>query len=135
MLTESFINPKDHSAFLGSNFVNRQEEIILRIGSRQWTRTQLAQSVGIANIAAAGKLSSVLRKAKVSNIEQLFAIDPRELSLIRGLGETTVYVAMAVLATEGFDVRHWYQQVEGARRKAVTFRTMKLRRRDARRRR
>lgn len=126
-MANEFINPTDHRPFLGTSFVNRQEEIVLRIGTKQWTRTQLVQHIGIGNIAAAGKLSTVLRKAGVKNIEQLYTLDPRELSLIKGLGETTIYVAMAVLHIEGFNAAQWYKEAVGAQRRAVTFRTMKIR--------
>lgn len=122
-----FINAHDHQAFLGTHFVNRQDEIVLRIGSREWTRTQLVQQIGIGNIAAAGKLSQICRKAGIKSTEALYAIDPREFALVKGLGETTVYVCLAILSAEGFNVGRWYAQVEGRRKKNITFRTMKIR--------
>lgn len=129
MTETDFIKPEEHQKFLGKSFINRQNEVVLRIGRKEWTRTELVQRIGVGNIAAAGKLSTVLRKAKCGSVEQLYAIDPRELALIRGLGETTVWVAMAILHTEGFDAGWWYAQALGAQQRTVTFRTMKLTRR------
>ena len=129
------INPEAHKQFLGQSFVNKQNEIVLRIGSKQWTRMQLVRSIGIGNMAAAAKLSSVLRRTKVMTIEQLYAVDPRDFALIPKLGETTVFVAMAVLASEGFSVDRWISQIVGEKRKVVTFRTLKTQRQERRRRR
>lgn len=129
------INPDAHQAFLGKTFVGRQHDVVLRIGTREWTRLDLAQKIGIAHIAAAAKLSTALRKAKVQSVEQLYAIDPREFAMIKGLGETTIFVCMAVLSAEGFNVTGWYAGALGAKNRAVTFRTMKLYQQDNRRRR
>lgn len=124
----SYINAYEHSKFLGANFTNRQAEIVLRIGGKQWTRTQLVQQIGIGNMSAAARLTTVLRKSGVNSIDKLYTIDPRELALVRGLGETVIFVAMAVLASEGFDVKVWYGRSEGLRKRVVTFRTMKIHR-------
>ena len=122
-----FIEPENHRNFLGAAFVNKQKEIVLRIGERhQWTRQQLVQLVGVGNMAAAGKLSTVLRKMKVTSLEQLYAVDPRDFALIPRLGETTVFVGMAVLQAEGFNVSTWIKQIAGERKKLVTFRTLKI---------
>lgn len=121
-----FINPDAHEKFLGKTFVGRQHEVVLRIGTKEWSRQELAQKIGIANIAAAGKLSTALRKARVASVEQLYAIDPREFAMIKGLGETTIFVCLAILSAEGFNVGHWYASALGAKSRAVTFRTMKL---------
>lgn len=121
-----FIDPHAHQGFLGKHFVDNQDYVVLRIGNREWTRLQLVQDIGVGHIAAAGKLSTVLRKAGVRSMEDLYAVNPRELALVRGLGETTVYVAMALLKKEGFDVSRWYQLAEGAKKRVVTFRSMKL---------
>ena len=123
-----FIQPESHQTFLGRSFVNRQNEIVLRIGSRQWTRMQLVRQVGVGNLAAAAKLSSVLRRTKILTLSQLYAVDPRDFALIPRLGETTVFVAMAVLQSEGFSVDRWIQQIAGEKKKVVTFRTLKIKR-------
>lgn len=122
----NFINSHDHVKFLGSSFINRQDEIILRIGTTAWTRTELVQKIGIAHMAAAARLSTTLRKAKVTSLEQLYALDPRELALTRGLGETTVFVVMAILHTEGFNASQWYEGAFNALKRVQTFRTLKL---------
>ena len=122
------INPHQHHEFLGASFINRQDEIVLRIGSKQWTRTQLVQHIGVGNMAAAGKLSSILRKMKVQTVEQLYTVDPRDFALVPKLGETTVFVAMAVLKAEGFNVKQWYTNIAGAKKRTVTFRTLKIQR-------
>lgn len=127
------ILPEDHRNFLGSAFVNRQNEVVLKIGNREWTRHQLVQVIGVGNWAAAAKLTSVLRKIKVTTLEQLYAVDPRDFALIPKLGETTIYVAIAVLKAEGFNTETWVKQVVGERKKLVTFRTLKLRRREYKR--
>jgi hypothetical protein len=126
-----FISPEEHQSFLGATFVSKQKEIVLRVGTKQWTRMELVQHIGVGNMAAAAKLSSVLRKIKVTTLEQLYAIDPRDFALIPKLGETTIFVAMAVLKAEGFNVNRWVEQVVGAKKRLVTFRTLKMRsRRD-----
>mgnify|MGYP001604634186 CR=1 FL=1 len=121
-----FLQPAEHQKFLGASFVNKQNEIVLRVGSRQWTRMQLVQQVGVGNLAAAAKLSTVLRKTKVDSIEKLYAVDPRDFALIPKLGETTVFVAMAVLQAEGFNVDRWIAQITSEKKKVVTFRCLKL---------
>ena len=131
----AYIDAHEHENFLGKTFVRRQDEIVLRIGRNEWTRTQLVQHIGVGNMAAAGKLSTLLRKLKVLTLEQLYTIDPREMALVPSLGETTVFVAMAVLKAEGFDVEHWYQQIAGAKQKVVTFRTLKVQRKTSARKR
>lgn len=125
-MADDFIQAAQHQQFLGKSFVNKQNEIVLRIGGRQWTRTQLVQIIGVGNFAAAGKLSTVLRKKNISTVEGLYRIDPRDFALIPHLGETTVFVAMAILKAEGFDVTHWTSQVIGARKRILTFRTLKV---------
>mgnify|MGYP001574857696 CR=1 FL=1 len=122
----AFISPVDHQKFLGASFVHKQNEIVLRVGSKQWTRMQLVQQVGVGNLAAAAKLSTVLRKTKVDSLEKLYAVDPRDFALIPQLGETTVFVAMAVLSSEGYGVDRWVSQIVTEKKKMVTFRTLKL---------
>mgnify|MGYP001558961427 CR=1 FL=1 len=122
----SFIQPAEHRKFLGTSFVNKQNEIVLRVGSRQWTRMQLVQSVGVGNLSAAARLSTVLRKTRVDSMEKLYSVDPRDFALIPKLGETTVFVAMAVLASEGFSVERWISQIASEKKKVVTFRSLKL---------
>ena len=122
----AFISPIDHQKFLGASFVHKQNEIVLRVGSKQWTRMQLVQQVGVGNLAAAAKLSTVLRKTKVDSLEKLYAVDPRDFALIPQLGETTVFVAMAVLQANGFNVDRWIQQIADEKKKVVTFRTLKI---------
>lgn len=123
-----FIQPEEHQQFLGTSFVNRQNEIVLRVGAHEWTRMQLVQTIGVGNMSAAAKLSSILRRIKVNSLEKLYAVDPRDFALIPRLGETTIFVAMAVLQANGFNVNHWIQQIAGERHKVVTFRTLKVRR-------
>ena len=129
----NYINAHQHKDFLGHTFVQRQDDIILRIGKRQWTRTELVQTIGVGNMAAAGKLSSLLRKLHIMSVADLYTVDPRDMALVPNLGETTVFVAMAVLKADGFNVEHWYRQIAGEKRKVVTFRTLKVQRRRPKR--
>ena len=121
-----YISPETHKHFLGASFVHKQNEIVLRVGSKQWTRMQLVQQVGVGNLAAAAKLSTVLRKTKVDSLEKLYAVNPRDFALIPKLGETTVFVAMAVLQSNGFSVDKWIQQIADEKKHIHTFRTLKL---------
>ena len=125
-LEQRMINPHDHEKFLGKHFVTRQDAPILRIGGREWSRTELVQVIGVGNFAAAGALTTVCRKAGIKSVEELYAVDPRELASVKGFGETKVFVAMAVLQAEGFDARGWWERMSAHQKRMCTFRTLKI---------
>ena len=72
-------------------------------------------------------MTTALRKARIRTIEDLNAVAPEELAMVKGLGEATVFVAMAVLKAQGFNEGVWYGRLSRIRNRVVTFRTMKIR--------
>lgn len=98
------MRPEAFSSILGTTFVRNGAETILQIGKeKRFDRYQLA-ALGVPQIKAARHLDLICQRLSIRTFAQL-AARIGELPAIRGVGHAAFYVALAVLAAEGYDRR------------------------------
>jgi hypothetical protein len=96
------------AAVVGTSFVKRQREVVLKIGMSSWTRQQMIDDLHCGNFAAAIKLSRAAAHATVRSLADAAVRLPFDtLAQRRGVGVTTVYVFMCALAADGHDPLDW----------------------------
>ena len=96
---------------IGKTFADRLDEDIFKV-SDNWalTRREMVSLIGCGNFIAAAKLAKVLKRLKVNNPAQLFKIDPVSLARVKGIGESSIFVAMCILDSSGYDVITWWNK-------------------------
>lgn len=95
-------------AILGKGFADKQEEVVFESGYMQYTRRNFTQDIGCANLIAAGRLAKVCRRLKINTLPQLFKTDPYSLYRCKGIGDASLFVAMCILDSSGFDAVKWW---------------------------
>lgn len=114
---------------LGKTFLDRQREVVLRIGSNTWTRDELVTQVKCANINAARLLSKAAARLDVENAQHMAAhVSLDELFAQEHVGITTVYVWLCVLDAMNQNPLAW---IDRPADEIVTLTTEKLRMKKA----
>jgi hypothetical protein len=93
---------------IGKTFADKLNEIIIDSGGISFSRREMVEDLQCANFLAAARLSKVLRKLKITTPAHLNRTDPFSLLRTRGVGESTVFVAMCILDANGFSVEKWW---------------------------
>lgn len=108
---------------IGKEFADKLDEVVFDVGSltMRYSRRQMVEKLGCANFIAAARLQKVLRKLNVDTTLQLFKLDPFSLARSKGIGETSLFVAMCILESDGFNSIDWWQY----KGNAVKFSTFK----------
>lgn len=102
------INRETINNTLGKTFADKLDELIISNGKLEYTRREMVEILHCANFISAVKLNKVLRKLKIGTAAQLSNTDPFSLLRIRGVGESTVFVAMCILDAHEYDVEAWW---------------------------
>jgi hypothetical protein len=68
----------------------------------------MVEDLGCANFVAAVTLQKVLRKFGITTPSQLFKTDPFSIVRVKGVGETTMFVAMCILDAAQYNVKDWW---------------------------
>lgn len=94
---------------IGKSFADRLDEEMFAV-SPKWTysRREMVEVIGCANFIAAAKLSKILRKLGITTAQKLFDVDPVSLARVKGIGESSMFVALCVLEVSGHDVEKWW---------------------------
>jgi hypothetical protein len=94
---------------IGKTFADRLDEIVFDCGPKLFfTRRTMVEELGCANFVAATALQKALKKLGVETPAQLFKTDPFSIVRIKGVGETTMYVAMCILDHAQYSVTEWW---------------------------
>lgn len=94
---------------IGKSFADKLDEIILEVSPKlTYTRRQMVEDLGCANFVAAAKLQKVLRKLGIESAAQLFRTDPFSIVRVKGIGETSMFVAMCILDAAQYNVQEWW---------------------------
>jgi hypothetical protein len=111
---------------MGKSFMDRQHEVVLRIGSDAWTREEMVSRLKCANLNAARLLTKAAEKLNVEDTRQMAArVSLEDLFAVKHVGITTVYVWLCVLdAVADQDPYKWIDRED---EKIVTLSTEKLR--------
>jgi hypothetical protein len=88
-------------------------------GELRFTRKEAIEELKCANWIALAKLAKMLRRLKIKTARQLFLADPKDLIDTKGIGVTTLYVAMCVLDHHGYRVAEWWGWEKERPRKRV----------------
>lgn len=118
----SKVDPADYVPIVGSTFAKHDHTPLLVIGGRSWDRWQLGR-LGCPHPAAAAALNRVLQELRITSIAGL-ARQVHEIGRYKGLGVTAYWLVLALLRSDGYDVK----EVHGV---DVTYNTLKLRARKA----
>lgn len=125
------MRPEHFRDVLGETFVRTTSRTILTLGKRRYDRFRLGE-IGIPSMAAAATLDLVLQRLSIKTPEQL-AARVSDLTALEGVGLTTFYAALAVLADCEREAAALAEYRAAAASKsgdhAVTFSTMKARER------
>jgi hypothetical protein len=114
---------------LGKSFVDRQHEIVLRIGDDQWSREGLVTDLKCGNFAAAARLTKTLERDRVNSVQDAVRrISLHDLLEREGVGETTAYVFMCAIDAIGKNPLTWCGQGHS---KAQPLRTLPTEKRRA----
>lgn len=103
---------KKVSDTLGKTFADNLNEKILDSGSIQFTRHEIVNLLGCANLIAASKLNKVLRRLHIDSHKELWKLGPFALARLQSVGMATMYVAMCVLDYHKYDVIEWWSYDE-----------------------
>lgn len=94
---------------IGKSFADKLDEIIINVSPKlRFTRRQIVDDLGCANFVAAIRLEKALRKLGIETPAQLFRTDPFSLVRVKGIGETSVFVAMCILDFAQYNVEEWW---------------------------
>jgi hypothetical protein len=93
---------------IGKTFADKLEELVIDSGKIQVSRRMMIDEVGCANFAAASRLNKLLNRLGVGTISQLFKLDPASLARTKGIGESSIFVAMCLLDCHDVDVLEWW---------------------------
>lgn len=107
-------------ATLGKGFADKMDDMILNVSSElSYSRREMIDFIGNANFSAAARLNKVLKKLKVSTIKDLAKLDPFSMYRMKGIGDTTVYVAMCILDAHKYNVMEWWNWKDDSQKKAA----------------
>jgi hypothetical protein len=95
-------------AVIGKGFADKLDGQVFTIGEWFYTRREMVEQLGCANFMAAARLQKVLRKLGIKTPAQLSKLDPFSLARARGIGEASLFVAMCILDSKGYDVLKWW---------------------------
>jgi hypothetical protein len=110
---------------MGKTFLDRQNEVVLRIGNDAWTRDELVTRLRCANVNAARLLTKAAEQLQVENVKQMAArVTLEDLFALKHVGITTVYVWLCVLESDTHDPLKW---IDRKADDVVTLSTEKLR--------
>jgi hypothetical protein len=110
---------------MGKTFLERQNEVVLQIGSDAWTRDELVTRLKCANVNAARILTKAAEQLQVENVRQMAArVTLEDLFAVKRVGITTVYVWLCVLESDSQSPLKWIDRKE---EDLVTLNTEKLR--------
>lgn len=85
--------PATFQRFLGSTFVHRFDEAVLRIGDQSITRYDMVRTLDCAaSSRAAGILSKALTDLGVKTVRDALNVNPVDLATLPGVGVTAIYV-------------------------------------------
>jgi hypothetical protein len=76
-----------------------EEEVILQIGPKRYTRRQCVTELGCPNFRAIKNLDRALGELHCTSIRQLHQLTPHELMALNKVGERAVFAAMCVVDT------------------------------------
>jgi|SRR5215831_4167135 len=94
---------------IGKTFADMLDTFVIDAsGEIRFTRRQMIEDLGCANFAAASRLERVLNKLKITTIRRLFNTNPMDIARVRGIGATSIYVAMCILDYGQYDVEEWW---------------------------
>jgi hypothetical protein len=102
------LNPIQYRHIFGKTWIDHQATPVLQLGKRSFNRYEMVSKLGCGNLVAAKNLMGILGELQVSSLKDLKALDPAALASIKGVGPTTLFVAMCLLEAEGVDVDAWY---------------------------
>jgi hypothetical protein len=94
---------------IGKTFADKLDELVIDCGSIQVSKRMMVDEVGCANFIAASRLSKVLRRLGINTIIQLYKLDPASLARTRGIGESSIFVAMCLLDAYEYDILDWWK--------------------------
>lgn len=96
------MRPDHYQTILGTSFVKRSAETVLRFSSgKSYDRFQLAD-IGVPQLKAARFLHLICQRLSITTPGQL-ASRLDELPTIKGIGHAAFYAALAILAHEGLE--------------------------------
>lgn len=94
---------------IGKTFADKLDEVVLDVSPQlSFTRRSMVEDLGCANFVAAVTLQKVLRKFGITTPSQLFKTDPFSIVRVKGVGETTMFVAMCILDAAQYNVKDWW---------------------------
>lgn len=105
-------------SLVSKSFVDHANQVVLQVGPVKFTRRNLVEDLHCAHFAAAKRLQTALKAAKVATPADLATMGPWPLAAQRGVGDATLYVAMCVVEALGFSVKDWLTD-------GIKFQTMK----------
>lgn len=108
---------------IGKTFADMLDEVVIESGSIHYTRRTMVEVLGCANFIAAARLQAVIKRLKITSAKELYKMDPLSIARSRGIGATSMYVAMCILDATGHDVEKWWGW--DAKRTVVKFSTFK----------
>jgi len=98
------MRPEHFEHILGSSFVKRSADTVLRFSSgKSFDRFQLA-AMGVPQLKAARYLHLICQRLSIATPAQL-ATRLDELPAIKGIGHAAFYCALAILTHEGLEDR------------------------------
>jgi len=102
------LDPREYPGIFGKTWIDKQSEPLLELGNKRWTRYELVSRVGCGNYKAISILMQALKDLNVRSVQALSKLPPTALAATKGVGTTTLFAAMCLLESEGYDVEAWY---------------------------
>jgi hypothetical protein len=94
---------------IGKTFADKVDDWAINASDQLcYTRREMIETIGCANFMAAARLEKVLKRLKIKTPKDLWNINPIDLLRSKGVGETSIFVAMCILDTNGFSVEEWW---------------------------
>jgi hypothetical protein len=106
---------------IGKTYADKLDEAIFRVGNWEYTRREMVDDLGCASFIAATRLAKVLRRLNVMSPAQLNRLDPSSLARTKGIGESSLFVAMCILDHAQYNILDWW----GMKDNVVKFSTFK----------
>lgn len=101
-------NEWNNQRLLGKGFVDRQHEVVLRIGKTGWTRQEMVDRLHCGNFNAARRLSRAAEQLQVHSAQEMATkVSLEDLFRVRDVGVTTVYVWLCILETLNKNPLQW----------------------------
>lgn len=93
---------------IGKTFADKLDEQFFNIGELTYSRREFVEQIGCASFIAAVRLQNILKRLKITTVSQLHRMDPFSLLRTRGIGQSSIFVAMCILDFNGYDVMKWW---------------------------